>query len=594
MTLQHRYLVLAALSSAGAAACSDNGAPRLASAAVGGTATQTGDSANPAEAGAGAISGLEAPTAGAAGSGDAPATVGNTCTAAGDCDDARPCNGQELCIENTCQIGSATTCSVGMECSDDDAGKCIFTDPSPWIIYQADDDTPGVPEVYAVKRGLLGLMEPIKLNAPLAEGWEIGWGGTWAPDHMTYSFNLLKREPYQQAVQVVRFGQSGPEPAIQLEGSHLQWSRSGTSFALVEPHGVALYTCSKAGKLELGHRVSDPKREQYYGWWAHSDAFTFASQLTADQRWDIFRTYLDGNTWQNGAIIQGQNLAWFSVNPNLTEIIYEADERSVFALSLTRAISPRSFAGPGWRGLVWSSDAQRYLLFTQPPAASESHVYLGTGEVIDGNMQEVAQGRNVVSGGFSPDGKYLQLRQTAPDWGQQLSVYELSTGAWSSPGYRISNIDGVAWSPDGGWLAMSDRQSETSDIELQLLGVGPGNNTIRVDTIPANLRYLSLQFSKGGDFFAYYKGDSASGTYDAAYVDLRYRRAPKSVRLPGEGMMSGMKFDPDGSGLYYIRQRDNGARDCFYLDLSRQVAQDPVKVNRDGRVDDCNAQPLTE
>jgi hypothetical protein len=82
--------------------------------------------------------------------------------------------------------------------------------------------------------------------------------------------------------------------------------------------------------------------------------------------------------------------------------------------------------------------------------------------------------------------------------------------------------------------------------------------------------------------------------YDGAYVDLRYERGgdPKPVRLPGEGSLYTFNFDPSGTALYYIRELENGARDCYYLDLSRQVAQAPVKVNRDGRTDYCISQPL--
>jgi hypothetical protein len=102
-----------------------------------------------------------------------------------------------------------------------------------------------------------------------------------------------------------------------------------------------------------------------------------------------------------------------------------------------------------------------------------------------------------------------------------------------------------------------------------------------------------VRISAHNEFVAYSKGIYPN--YDGANVDLRYDTAgdPKPVRLPGEGTLHSFNFDSSGTALYYIRELENGARDCYYLDLSRQAAQAPVKVNRDGRTNQCSAQPLT-
>lgn len=213
-------------------------------------AAQMGDLGGTAGAGSPApsVGGAGTPTttadadSGEAAAGGTAETVGDTCSATPDCDDGQPCNGVETCVDEACQAGEAASCGIGMQCSNDDAGACVFTDQSPWIIYEADDDTPGVPEVYAVKRGLLGQMEPIKINAPFAEGWEASRPGEWSPDHQWYSFTIIRREPYDEAAQVVYFGRGLPMPAVELKGAQVvQWSPSGRFFATTEAHGLAIY-----------------------------------------------------------------------------------------------------------------------------------------------------------------------------------------------------------------------------------------------------------------------------------------------------------------------------------------------------------------
>lgn len=608
MTFQHRFLVLAVVASTAAAGCSDGGSFHGMPPASGGAADEPDSSTETAAAGADTT--LEA-SAGAGVGGDggagAPPSVGGNpatggggdgnCSAASDCDDGQPCNGLEACVDGTCQPGTPTACDVGMECSNEDAGECIFTDQSPWVVYQADDDTPGVAEVYAVKRGLLGKMDPIKINAPLDEGWRAFRRGTWSPDHETYSFSVIRDEPYEAAVEVVHFGKGLPEAATQLAGEEVQWSPSGKSFAIAEPHGIAIYNYSGAGKFELTYRDAAPGRERYYGWWAQQDAFVFASQLTTNQLSNISRIRREVSGWKTALLLENLDLFWFDVTPSLTEIVYSTSgaETSIYSLLVTGADSPHLLSSGQTTWLSWSADVQRYMLSTQS-SASEMTFYLGGGNLADRYRQKFAAGRKIVSASFSPDSQTLLCREPGDGWGQWLWTYDLTTATWASLQSRVSNLDELAWSHDAGWLAVPGRETETSDVHLDLVSVGQKHSTQNVDAIASNLQFYNLQFSKQDEFFAYFKGDGVERDYDAAYVDLRYPKvvSPKPVRLPGEGKMWTMNFDPDGSGLYYIRQRDNGARDCYYLDLSRQVAQEPVKVNREGRVDHCYAQPLGE
>ncbi|HYQ14813.1 MAG TPA: hypothetical protein VEQ58_03620 [Polyangiaceae bacterium] len=147
--------------------------------------------------------------------------------------------------------------------------------------------------------------------------------------------------------------------------------------------------------------------------------------------------------------------------------------------------------------------------------------------------------------------------------------------------------DSVTIADDRTTAVIPVRTSVDSEAKLSFTGVSGPRQAI--DSIPASNSYSREVFSAHSEFLAYTRG--LAPNYDGAYVDLRYSRR-KPVRLPGEGNVTALDFDAAGTALYDVRERDNGARDCYYLDLSRQVAAEPVKVNGDGRVDFCSPQPL--
>jgi hypothetical protein len=160
----------------------------------------------------------------------------------------------------------------------------------------------------------------------------------------------------------------------------------------------------------------------------------------------------------------------------------------------------------------------------------------------------------------------------------------------SSLGRTGSRDDGPFWANDLDLGALPIRDDASSDIELTHFSLAGRRSRSVVDAIPPDSAYRYVQFSAGDQFLAYAKG--VYPNYDAAYVDLRYDTIhdPKPVRVPGEGVLYSLNFGSDGLSLYYVRELENGARTCFYLDLSAQVAADPVKISRDGRVDYCESQ----
>ena len=121
--------------------------------------------------------------------------------------------------EDTAAEGGAPSqpCVTPESCDDDKLRR----DTSPWIVYRADDDTPGVSEAYALKRDLVGQMEPIKLNDPLEPGWDAKGGGGWAPDHQLYTFSIRQRSPYRNVIELVYFGDGLPRKAQRLDGEDL-------------------------------------------------------------------------------------------------------------------------------------------------------------------------------------------------------------------------------------------------------------------------------------------------------------------------------------------------------------------------------------
>jgi hypothetical protein len=193
-----------------------------------GDATVEGEPSSAGVAGEGGTAGAE------------PIAGPTPCAGSDDCDDRKPCNGQEACVAGFCAAGEARSCEPNLECSDSEGGACVFADESPWIVYQADDDTPGIPEVYAVKRGLLGKMTPIKLNDPLEAGWEATSGG-WSPDHQLYTFVIRQLSPYRAITQAVRFGHGLPEKAVAIPGDSIDWAPSGRAFAMSEESGISIY-----------------------------------------------------------------------------------------------------------------------------------------------------------------------------------------------------------------------------------------------------------------------------------------------------------------------------------------------------------------
>ncbi|MES1186272.1 MAG: hypothetical protein ABUL60_20845 [Myxococcales bacterium] len=570
------------------------GGSAQASAGSGGTGAAVEDEPSPAgAAGQGGTAG-QAGTAGAE-----PIVDGTPCATSDDCDDGKPCDGQEACVSGFCAAGEAPSCDPNLQCSDNEGGACVFADESPWIVYQADDDTPGVPEVYAVKRGLLGKMTPIKLNDPLDAGWET-IGGTWSPDHQLYTFIVRQRSPYQATMQTVRFGRGLPEKAVTIPGDSMDWAPSGRAFAMSEASGISIYEYATDGTFKRAFTSTDPDNEDGYGDWTPLDELVFISTSKLTQKSSIRLAKLEGTTWKASELATGIADLWrFDVSPTGTEFIYQAQHSDsygpMYVMGVHSGGAPKPLAPAGYHPFSWSRDGSKFLLLEEDDAGY-TKAYLGTGSAYSRQMTQIAPGEIISSAWFTPDSKQVILWEPANEWAHDVTLLDpakntaYSYDTLARNGLRDS---GPFFSQDQDLAVIPERDYNNTEIHLLLFSLSGRHSRDRFDSIPPDNEYRDVRISAHNEFVAYTKG--VYPNYDGAYVDLRYNTSgdPKPVRLPGEGTLYSFNFDSSGTALYYIRELDNGARDCYYLDLSRQVAQAPIKVNRDGRTNQCSAQPLT-
>jgi hypothetical protein len=540
---------------------------------------------------AGAAAGSQSDTSGATPSHD-------PCATSRDCDDGAPCNGLEVCEAGACVATAPLDCGEGRQCSDEDGGACHFTDTSPWIVYQADDDEPSVPELYALKRDLIGKMTPIKLNADLEPGWQARWDDQWSPDRRLLTFGVaMVSPPYRSTIEVVRFDEAGPHWVQRLEGDEVQWAPSGQVLAVREAQGVSIYDYSSAGEVRSVLQVRDADATNVHGYWTKQDEYVFAWTSASTMKAHVQKLTRASGSWLAQGIASNMDMWYFRLSPTGTEIVYaepghgRTSAGALYAYDLVAGGLFKLVAAAGSYSFDWSADGSQFLLVKETESGSNKQAFLGTGSVYQNEPIQIAPTSLINSAYFAPDGKRVLIREPVYDRIEDVSLLDPSEStayigdSVGRTGYRDG---GPVFAADGDLGVLPIRRDEESNVELELFTLSRTRSD-RFDSIPPEQHYSSLRFSAHAEFLAYKKGVDES--YEGAYVDLRYHNVhtPKPVRLPGEGSVYGLEFDPDGAGLYYILEKSNGARECFYLDLSQQVAQDPVKLSRAGRVDYCRS-----
>lgn len=558
-----------------------------------GTATGGGaaGAANPV-AGSGGVVGVDA-KAGAGGSaGRGGEAASGDCKTDADCADTEMCNGSEACVNGACQKGDAVVCGASSSCSEAAQGACVYTDQSPWIVYQADDDTPGVQELYAIKRGLIGKMEPLKLSGRLDSGWQAFAPG-WSPDAQLYLFVLRHEASDSAKLGFVYFDEQGPGLPHTIEGDNPRWSPSGRYLVVEEANAVAVYENEGEGKLTRVVHQAGASHQGYRCQWLNDDQLFFTMRSSGSTVSSIYRAAPGAQGFQASAVLDVKNLEQFWPSPDGTALTYDyqtdtGEVSALFVISTSPGSKRRELAPAGAHSVSWSPDGSQLLLvnsFSEP-----GQVLLGENPVRN-RLGSIAEDDVALWARFSPDGSRILLAKPVAGWGAELVLLDQNGAELGNLGRQGTDDAGLYWAAneDAGLMVM--RNARAANRELALVSVG-GRTHETLDSITPDQRYGDYAITPRAEFVAYTKGVEPS--FDGAYVDLRYAGALKPVRMPGEGTVWSFGFDASGLGLLYIRERDNGARRCFYLDLSAQVAAAPIEIGRDGRVSACVSQPIVD
>lgn len=559
----------------------------LAPGAAGATAAASGDG------GAGGERDGAAGAATDAGEGGASQDPIGACASDDDCDDGKICNGVESCVDGACEAGPAVECEGGKSCSDTARGACRFTDPSPWIVYQADDEKPGRQELFALKRDLAGTMDPIKISRALKPGSQ-AYFGAWTPDPSLYVYTESGSADDATSLAFVYFDERGPQEPTIIAGEDLQWAPSGRYFYVTEAHGVSIYENQGRGKLTRVAQELDLGASGFRGRWSKNEEL-FYSLVGADGTSSIYVIRRENSRWSAAVmIVDGiKDLSSFMPSPDGRTVAYDIDmadgKPSVLYQIESRFGSDRKF--PSLRGgphsLSWSADGSRFLLIRSQ--ASKTFAWMGTGDPYYDPYERVAGEEQVVDGSFGPDGTHVILAEPLEDGGVDVRVLgDDGASTVRSLGRIPSAGGGLFWSSNGDTGLLPIVKAPGASVDLSLVSLS-GRPSKIVDSIAPGERFEQYEITPRGEFVAYSKGSAPN--LDGAYVDLRYGGAPKPIRLPGSGSVADVHFDDTGLGLFYRREESTGASGCYYLDLSHQVAAAPVKIGRDGRVAACAPQP---
>lgn len=581
----------------GVLACSDHiGAPHVEGAAGG--AAGTASSGAPDEA-----AGQAGPEAGAqsdAGAGGEIA-IGH-CSTDAECDDGLRCNGVESCGDGACRAGTPSACSNAATCVEDTRwAPCAYSDDAPWLAYVADEDTPGVEEVYAVKESLIGKQQPIKLNLPLpGQKPRLIWP-SWTRDGRWLIYGAtLDDQSGAARWYAVRFVQGVPEPPIELtkglpDGRYqLSYSDAGVS---PDGHNLLLYqTGGDMYRIDLN--ASDPTARLKIN--AFSDVVQMASwvkgggavaYLTANQALLISP---DGMTDRDAFTGFKPNLYLFASpdGSHLGFIDTETDDYFVAKVGPNEPLKKLRNDDASVYDLRFAGDG-RYAAYSKEGPS------VGTGGVILVDLQTVDLAASTLLdhqtldqrdsvGGWAPDSSYLVFFGDGPE-PQTKYVYTYDTAKHSATptGYSMASADRVLGFTRAGEFLISSQRNAADSVELLAINPKLGVRDIHQNT--QGKPYLAAEVAPNGAGAVFCNGSDRDGLY---YVDLR-DLFNQGVELAGEGSVGHCYdlFAPDSKGFVYYREATDGSRKLYWVDAAHQVLGQPIQVTREGRASTWVWQP---
>jgi len=523
------------------------------------------------------------------------------CNSDTECSDDLRCNGEESCVDGACRAGTPSACSNEAKCVEDARlAPCAYPDASPWLAYVADEDTPGLEELYAVKESLIGVQQPIKLNAPLP----VSPGKTprlyspaWTNDGRWLVYGVVLDEQWSALRwYAVGFDAGTPSAAIELTKDlplgqvYLTYPAFGPS---ASPNGNSVLLSQTNGDL---YRVD----------------------LTAKGASAPLRLNLGTETVQSGEWVLGGTAVAYTTQSQALLVNPDGSGREAFAgYRPTLVMVP-----PGNGSHLNFIDQQTYDFYIAKVAPGEAIV-----KVNDTNLGDYVDNR------FSPDGQYVTYSEgeklagsrkvylldllNSPTWsrkklldGQQLDTGE-SLGPWAPDSsyfvffgdddypdrkdvyvseaasgstrklpYQIGLRDSVLGFASPGNFLISNQRHASDKVELLI--VGPSGSETQLHTNTLGKPYQGAEVAPDGSGAVFCAGAANEELY---YVDLRDHSFRQAVMLPGEGSAYGCAdgFASDSKGFVYYRAALDGSRTLYWADTTHQVLARPVPVTRSGR-----------
>ena len=478
----------------------------------------------------------------------------------------------------------------------------IASDSRSWLIYDADDDTPGRAQLYAAKQTPLGLQLPIKISAPLPAAESVTLDFAWSADGQWFLFGTTqKNDRVPTRWYAVSFAGGAPHaPVVLSDGlpglSYLDWSPTGHELLLQSNDGNAYWTHLSEQDAAAPIRLNSPSQVISHAIWATSAAVLYGTKDAAAYRVVLGPDRASSPIEFRSSDVKGQ------ISPRLTSrdrkwalfvddvgwLLAQVDTGTLARLD-DRALDQDQVS-------VRFSPDSRYLEFAaNDKALDQSELYLL--DLLDPGLPRitVASGQalptNELHGGWSANASFLTyFSDTAKGSASLKSVHAfdlLSKQSVDAHGAMNTTDDAfVAASPDGAYVLYSYRASTT---KTRLLGVDRAGEWIEYDENAAGTPYSDAEFSADGSLALFCTTNSAEQTRDMSFADLR----GSSVRVPGDGSVSDCSgaFAPDSKGFVYFRVAADGAQTLNWVDTTQQVMGKPRQINRDGRVRSFRWQP---
>lgn len=531
------------------------------------------------------------------------------CTSDAECDDGLRCNGEESCVDGACRAGNPSACSNAATCVEDaHFAPCAYPGASPWLVYLADEDTPDLEELYAVKESLIGVQVPIKLNAPLP--FSPGKtprlvGEAWSDDGQWLVYGVALDEKWS-VVRWYAVGFDAGAPSVPIE----------------------LTKDLPAGQIFLSHPVFGQSASSY----GHSvllrqtNGDLYRVDLTAKGASAPFQLNLGTETvvnaeWALGgtAVTYTSQTQAFLINPDGAGRAAFADYSPTLAMDPSANGSRLSFREPGSsdfyvakvapgeaivkvNGTNLGSDGVsyrlsgdgRYVTYSASEKVAGSHeLYLvdllhspawSRKTLLDEQQLSTAY----TMGGWAPDSSYFVFfaDDYSPDK-KNVYIYDVASGTTTALSFPTGLQSSVLGFTSNGGFLISDQRDAGDTVELRL--VRPNVSGTRLHTNSLGKPYQGAQVAPNGSGAVFCNGAVNEDLY---YLDLRDAFG-QAVKLPGEGSAYGCSdgFASDSKGFVYYRTAPDGSRTLYWSDTSHQVLGKPVQVTRSGRARTWTWQP---